>query len=310
MGGSHRLQPFVGVELVRADDGAHLVVEDLRRGAGQRAEPGFLEPHEEFRDRDAERRRAVPHFQRREGVHVHRRHRPLHRAQDGEIGLAGEIRMDAALHAHFGGAALPGFHRAAGDLVEIELIGPAAQMLIGPPLGEGAEAAAIGADIGVVDVAGDDIGDIVPRHLAAQLVRRLADELRLRAPRLEQPDDGVLAEHPAGEHAVERGGQRGVRRHRGRRRPFDDALLARRGAHPPAALLRQPAAIGAAQRIRRDLGIEPALSLRGDGADRWRAAAPAPCRRARWRRRARPAPARAPPDSHGPASPGRRRPNH
>jgi hypothetical protein len=37
------LEPLLGVDLVGADDGADLVVEDLGRGARQRLEPGLLE---------------------------------------------------------------------------------------------------------------------------------------------------------------------------------------------------------------------------------------------------------------------------
>ena len=42
--GAVRLEPLLGVDLVGADDRADLVVEDLGRGAGQRREPGLLQP--------------------------------------------------------------------------------------------------------------------------------------------------------------------------------------------------------------------------------------------------------------------------
>ena len=41
--GAVRDEPFLGVHLVGADDRAHLVVEDLGRGAGQRGEPRVLQ---------------------------------------------------------------------------------------------------------------------------------------------------------------------------------------------------------------------------------------------------------------------------
>ena len=43
VGGLHDLQPLFGVDLVRADLGAHLVVQYLRGGAGQGAEAGGLQ---------------------------------------------------------------------------------------------------------------------------------------------------------------------------------------------------------------------------------------------------------------------------
>ena len=60
-----------GVDLVRADDGADLVVQDLRRGARQGAEAGRLQPRQVVAQRQAERRRALRHLERREGVDVH-----------------------------------------------------------------------------------------------------------------------------------------------------------------------------------------------------------------------------------------------
>ena len=102
------------------------------------------------------------------------------RAADREIGRAGIFRVDAALQADFGGAALPGLLAAPDDFVEVEIVGPAAQILAELALREGAELAAEIADIGVVDVAGDDIGDGVARHLAAQPVGGGADFVRNR----------------------------------------------------------------------------------------------------------------------------------
>ena len=52
-----------GVDLVGADDGAYLIVEDFRRRAGQGAETGRLQLGEEFADRQSERRRTLRHLQ-------------------------------------------------------------------------------------------------------------------------------------------------------------------------------------------------------------------------------------------------------
>src|SRR6266566_4320640 len=76
-----------------------------------------------------------------------------------EIGGAGVFRMNAALQADFGGAALPGLLATPNDLVHVEVVGPAAQILAELALREGAELAAEITDVGVVDVAGDDVAD-------------------------------------------------------------------------------------------------------------------------------------------------------
>src|SRR5262249_9466789 len=88
-------------------------------------------------------------------------------ARDREVGLAGILGMDAALQADLGGAAIPRLLAAATDLIEVEIIGPAAQVLAQLALGEGAELAAIVANVGVVDVAVDDVADDIAVDAAA-----------------------------------------------------------------------------------------------------------------------------------------------
>src|SRR6202040_2838262 len=111
-------------------------------------------------------------------------HRLFDGAADVEVGGAGVFRVDAALQADFGGAALPGLLAAPDDLVHVEIVGPAAQILAELALREGAELAAEIADVGVVDVAGDDIGDRVAIDRAAQPVGGLAHRGKLVAARL------------------------------------------------------------------------------------------------------------------------------
>src|SRR6185369_13141546 len=114
--------------------------------------------HEEILDADPESLRTLPDFERGEGVDVDTRGCRLHGAADIEIGGAGIFGMDAALHADFAGAAGPGLAGAAGDLLEVERVGAAAQILAQLALREGAELAAEIADIGVVDVARHHVG--------------------------------------------------------------------------------------------------------------------------------------------------------
>src|SRR3712207_8315728 len=48
---------------------------------------------------------------------------PLHGLQDVQVGPSCVIGMDAALHAHFGAAALPGLAAARGDLLVRQVVG-------------------------------------------------------------------------------------------------------------------------------------------------------------------------------------------
>ena len=83
--------------------------------------------------------------------------RLLHRGGQVEVRRPGQLGVDAALHAHLGRAEVPGLRGPVGDLVEGERVGVG----VGAPLGERAEPAADVADVGEVDVAVDDVGDLV-----------------------------------------------------------------------------------------------------------------------------------------------------
>ena len=177
MSRTHHLQPARGGDLVRADDGADFVVEDFGRGSRQRAETGAAQLRQEFGNRHAERLRAVMNLERRERMDVHPRRRLLHRSADIEIGLPRIRRMDAALHADFGGAARPRFADPRADFAVGKLVGTPAQVLAGLAFGERAELTAIRADVGVVDVARNHIG----HRIAADA--RHADRRRPRSRR-------------------------------------------------------------------------------------------------------------------------------
>src|SRR5436190_238364 len=92
----------------------------------------------------------------------------LDRAADVDVEVAREGGMDAALQTDLGAAALPGLLAAADDLVERDEVRRAAQVGRQLALGEGAEAAAEVADVRVVDVASDHVGDGIAADLAAQ----------------------------------------------------------------------------------------------------------------------------------------------
>ncbi len=99
-----RLEPLLGVHLVGAQDRAHLVVEDLGRGARQGAQPGVHQAKEVLIERLTESLRALGDFERGEAVHVDVGRGLLHRPAHVDVVVAVEVGMDAALQAHLGRA--------------------------------------------------------------------------------------------------------------------------------------------------------------------------------------------------------------
>ena len=106
---------------------------------------------------------AVDDLHRAERVHVHLRHPLLHRGREVEVRRAGQLGVDAALHADLGRAEVPGLLGPVGDLVERQRVGVG----VGAALGERAEPAAGVADVGEVDVPVDDVGDVVADDVPA-----------------------------------------------------------------------------------------------------------------------------------------------
>ncbi len=107
------------------------------------------------------------------------------------IRLAREARVDASLQANLRGAALPRLDRAAHDLRDVEQIGSLGTFVLSRALRERAEGAAVAADIGVIDVAVDDVGRDVAVGPGAQLIGRLADAVKIVAARIEQRGDRI-----------------------------------------------------------------------------------------------------------------------
>ena len=204
VGGPVGLEPLLGVDLVGTEHGADLVVEDLRRGAGQRRQPRLFQSPQVVDEGLAQAPRPLGHLQRGEPVDVD----PLRRLSDGpdhlEVVVAVEARVDAALEAHLGGPGGLGLGDSLGDVAQLQEVRGAAQVERQRALGERAEPALEGAHVGVVDVAVGHPGDHVADLVAAQLVGDLGHGPHLGAPGREQRDDLVLADllaeaHP-GEH--------------------------------------------------------------------------------------------------------------
>src|ERR1700722_4551461 len=97
--------------------------------------------------------------------------------------------MDAALEANLRGAPFPRLGRAANDFLKSKVIRRAPQRLMLFALGKGTERAAVGADVGVVDVAVDDVADGVAADSSAKLIGRGDNALVIGVARREQPHD-------------------------------------------------------------------------------------------------------------------------
>ena len=231
------LEPLVGRHLVRADHAPHLVVEDLRGSAGQRGEPLIPKHGQVLVEREPERRGALPHLERREGVHVDPGHGVLDRAYHGEVVVAVESRVDPALQADLGRPPLPGLLDAADDLLVRDEVGGAAQVLGELALRERAEPAAEVADVRVLDVAGDDVAHLVAADLPAEPVGRGEDPLPLLPARLEQAHELVLAELVPGE-LERRNVAADDERHASRPRPATSGPRGRARAHRRCAASR------------------------------------------------------------------------
>ena len=102
--------------------------------------------------------------------------------------------MNAALHANLARPPVPGFSGPPPDLGEAQIVRPAAQIFAQPAFGKGAELATVIADIGVVDVAVDRVGDDGAVHLGPQRVGGGANLRNLGAAALHQADDLRRAE--------------------------------------------------------------------------------------------------------------------
>ena len=204
------LEPLRRRHLVGAQRAADVVVEDLGRGARQRAEARVAQPREVVAQRHLGGVRALPDLERRERVDVQVGQLGPDRLDQLDVPLAREARVDAALQAHLGAAAVPRLVAAAQDLLAPQQVRGAAQVLGQLALGERAEAALEVADVGVVDVPADDVGDVVAVALGAHAVGRAGQQVDLGAAGRQQR--GGLRLRVVGR--LERLGERGRARRR------------------------------------------------------------------------------------------------
>ena len=165
---------------------------------GMRVEAGLPGLEQQVLDRQPGAGGAVDDLHRRERVHVHLGHPPLHRARRDRStpspGSSGSIPpcMQTSV-----APSVPGLGGAVGDLVERQRVGVG----VGTPLREGAEAAADVADVREVDVPVDDV-----RHVVADRLRRRSSASRATssrpAPSARHQRQGVLVGRPPGSLAA------------------------------------------------------------------------------------------------------------
>ena len=175
--------------------GANVVVENLGGGAGQRLQPGVLQPCEVRHEVLLGSTRTLEDLERAEGVDVDRGRARAHRGHHVDVVVAVELGMDATLETDLGGALGFGLAHPLADLVERQEVGVAAKVERQRTLREGAEAALEGADVGVVDVAIDHETDgVAHRGRDGRRRRRSTTALKSRTSRVEERRQLVAVE--------------------------------------------------------------------------------------------------------------------
>ena len=123
-------------------------------------------------------------------MHVDSGRSRLHGPDDIRVCRPPQRRVDATLQADLRGAESLGLCGALSDLLE----GQGEGVGVGPALGEGAEAAADVTDVGEVDVAVDDVGDVLTDDVTPHVVGQRGHRLKVGAIAGEQRQVVVVAQ--------------------------------------------------------------------------------------------------------------------
>ena len=157
------------------------------------------------------------------------------------------------------------------DLVQLQQVGRAAQVERERALGEGAEAALEGADVGVVDVAVAHEGHVVAGDAAAQIVGHLGHHAHLGAAGAEERHDLGLADLLAQRHAGQHLGHRATAgldeggRAAPRAGPVEQRGRRRLAARAPRGVAGQALGVGGVQDGEVQRRVEPARRVVGEG---------------------------------------------
>ena len=196
---THDLEPLVALRLLRGENRPDAIDEDLAATAGDRVEAGVAQAGDRVGDRQARTARDVRHLGRRERVHVELRVALLDRAEQLFVPVDAELGVVPALHEGAGAADCQRLLDLREDhLVRQDIaLAHVARLAV-----ERAEVAVRHADVGVVDVPVDDVGDLAGIRLAvADLVGGGAD--RDEVARLHQRQRVGVGETLAVERAAE-----------------------------------------------------------------------------------------------------------
>src|SRR5581483_7794013 len=177
---AHDAEPFARLRLLRRDDLAHAVDEDLRAPARNRIEPGVAQARERLGNRQLRAARDVLHLRRRERVEMDLVLR-LDRREEILVVVDSEVRMVAALHEQ----ARPAEGERLLHLLEDDRLREEVSLarVARAPI-ERAEIAVGVADVRVVEVAIDDERDAIGVVLAiAHLVRDATDRDEVARPK-------------------------------------------------------------------------------------------------------------------------------
>ena len=152
MGAAMHVDPVFGRALEACDLETHLVVENLRPRPRNRVQSGVAHPGDRVADGNSAHLRNRQDLRSGEAMQVDRKSLFDRTEQVLEI-FDLQIRIDAALHQHAGAAKVHGLLNLAEDLLFRENV---ALLVTHRPV-EGAEAAVLGAEVRMVDVAVDDV---------------------------------------------------------------------------------------------------------------------------------------------------------
>ena len=176
---AHDVEPFVGRRLaVAVQQLAHAIDQDLGAAAGNAVEAGGDQPLEHRRHRQLRQPREMDHFGRRQRVQLERRIALLDRAEQVLVPGQRQVGIVAALQQQLDAADRDRLVDLPEQLVEAEDVafGRSDRTV------ERAEVALRDADVGVVDVAVDDVGDDALGMLARADARRRAGRAAPSAP--------------------------------------------------------------------------------------------------------------------------------
>ncbi len=121
---------------------------------------------------------------------------------DIEISLACIGGVNAALQTDLRCPAPPGFHRPVDNLLDGEQVGTVAKAFVLSPFGKCAEAAVIGAAVGIIDITIFNIAYNIAGTALPELIRPPADIDKLPVPGRKQPDYHILGKFMSAlEHA-------------------------------------------------------------------------------------------------------------